>query len=115
MRPKIEINWDELDAMLQFGPSRRFVADHFGVSENTIERNIKEKHKMTFKEYKDLKMDKVRLKLQQKAISMGLGGHAAMLIFALKNLCNWTDKQQLEVDQKIPFKFAYDSKEIEES
>lgn len=113
MRPKLEIDWKELDAMMQFGPSLRFVADHFGVSHKTIERRIQEDKGLTFAEYKELKMDKVRLKLQQKIISKALNGDNVALIFALKNYCGWADKKEVEVDQKAPFKFAYDTKDEE--
>ena len=47
---------------------------------------------MTFEEYKDSKMDRTRLKLQQKAIIMANNGNATMMIFCLKNLCKWSDK-----------------------
>ena len=100
-RPKTQLDFNELDAMLQFGPTLRFCADHFGVGVSTIERKIKELHNLTFAEYKDEKMDKVRLKLQQKAIQMALKGDRVMLIFCLKNLCKWADKIDSNEDINI--------------
>jgi len=89
---KIEIDWAVLDAILQFKPTLKVCADVIGTSTDTIEKRIKEEHGCTFSEYRDKKMGKVKIKLQQKAIEMALSGNATMMIFSLKNLCGWADK-----------------------
>lgn len=97
MSAKVEINWAELDALLQFKVSLRFCADYMGTSIDAIRRRIKEKHDMTFGEYHELKMERTATKLQQKAIEMALGGNTTMMIFALKNLAKWSDKEDHKV------------------
>lgn len=93
---KIEIDWGKLDVALQFNVSLRVCADILGVSQDTIERRIKETHKKTFYEYKDSKMSNTRVRLMSKALEMALSGkNTPMMIFALKNLCGWTDKTEL--------------------
>ena len=97
-RPRGKFNWEVFDALCQFKVSKAFCADYMGCSEDTIERRLKSKHKMTFTEYKDLKSQGVALKLQQKAINMALqDGNTTMMIFCLKNMANWSDK----VEQKV--------------
>lgn len=93
----IEIDWKELDALLQFKVTKRFVCDYIRISEDTLERRIKDRWKMTFSEYHDMKMARTGLKLQQKAIEMALKGDKTMLIFALKNMAKWSDK----IEEKV--------------
>jgi len=88
---KTKIDWNQLDAMLNFGPTRQMCADILGISIETLKRRIKEEHNMTFTEYSEIKFAATKLKLITKAIQMGLGGNVPMLIFSLKNKCNWKD------------------------
>jgi len=97
---KQPLDWEKLDAILQFGPTRQMCADILGISIETLKRRIKEEHDTTFTEYADQKFAKTKLKLIQKAITMGLGGNATMLIFSLKNKCNWKDNPD-GVDERI--------------
>lgn len=91
---KVEIDWEVLNAILQFNPTKIVCADILECSPDVLEARIKEIHGLTFTEYKDKKMGKVKIKLQQKALDMALKGHATMMIFCLKNLCGWADKQE---------------------
>lgn len=96
-------SWEILDALVQFKVSCRFCAEYIGCSEDTIERRIKAKYKMNFSEYKELRSQGIALKLQQKAIKMALeGNNTTMLIFCLKNIANWSDKNEvIETDKEI--------------
>lgn len=100
-QPKKEIDWKELNALLQFKVSCKFCADYIGVSEDTIQRRIKETHNMTFAEYHELRMQRTAVTLQQKAIEQALKGNTALMIFALKNLAKWTDKQEILQETKV--------------
>lgn len=86
-----ELNWEVLDGILQFNATKRQCADILNISEDSIERKIKKKHKKTFSEYRDGKMSKTVIKLQQKAIESALQGSYTMNIFCLKNLAGWKD------------------------
>jgi AraC-like DNA-binding protein len=98
--PKFNLDWKVLDGMLQFNPSQRFCAEYLGCSAKTLERHIRDEHDMTFGEYRELKMEKVKFTLQQTAIQMGLAKDRTLLIFCLKNFCGWTDKHEAEVTNK---------------
>lgn len=112
--PKTKIDWDKLNAMLQFGPTLRLCAEELGTTEKTLQRHIKREHNMTFEDYKDSKMDKTRLRLQEKAIMMASNGNATMMIFCLKNLCKWSDNQQI-VGSNVPVKFVIEKSDKEKS
>jgi len=111
-QPKIELNYDKLDALLQFKVSLPFIADYLGVSRDTILRRIKEDHGMSFTEYHNLRMERTATKLQQKAIEMALKGDRTMLIFSLKNLASWADKQEttLEAGKNILLNYKLEEK-----
>ena len=98
--PKTEVDFSALDALLQFKVTLAFCADYLGVSVDAIQRRIREKFDMSFTEYHKLKMERTAVKLQQKAIEQALAGNSTMMIFALKNLANWSDKNESELKIK---------------
>jgi hypothetical protein len=89
---KKEFDWGKFDAILQFYPTKETCAEIMEVSEDTVERRIKEKFNSNFSDYRDRKMGRTRVALAKKAVKMALDGNATMLIFCLKNLCGWADK-----------------------
>lgn len=101
MQKRKELDWATIDGVLQFNATKPQCAKILDVSEDTIDRRIKEKHKQTFQEYKETQMGLTKISLQQKAIQMALAGHATMLIFCLKNLCEWKDNPEMVQDSNI--------------
>ena len=93
-QPKKEIDFAVLDALLQFKVSVEFCADHMGVSRDTIFRRVKEKFGITFGEYHSLKVEGTATKLQQKAIDMAMKGDKTLMVFCLKNLAKWSEKNE---------------------
>lgn len=107
--PKVvELNWTELNAILQFNVSCVQASQLLGVSADFIEKKIRAEHDMTFTEYRAEKQGKIRVLLQQKAIQMGLAGNATMLIFSLKNLCGWSDKVDSTLAGEVAIKISTD-------
>jgi len=92
---KVEVNYDQLDALLQFKVLKRFCVDYMGVSEDTIDRRLREDFGTNFSEYHSLKMQRTAVKLQQKAIEAALKGNTTLMIFCLKNLAGWSDKNDI--------------------
>lgn len=107
-----KFNFDKLDAMLQFKVTKGFCADYMEVSEDTIDRRIKKYHNMTFKEYHALKLQRTGIKLQQKAVEQALSGNATMMIFCLKNLAGWADKQEIETTSNIEINIDEDDANV---
>jgi len=96
-----DFDWSKLDGMLMFDASKNLCSRELGVSDETIERRIRDEHDCTFSEYKKKQLEKTVLKLKQKLIQMGLKGNLGALIFALKNLSDWTDKVTQTTEHKI--------------
>lgn len=99
MTAKAEIDWKQLDTLLQFKVPAHFVADQLGIAKETLYRHIKEVKGMTFGEYHELRLLRTGTKLQQKAIEMALHGDRTMLIFCLKNIAGWADKHEVNMGE----------------
>lgn len=101
-------DWAQLDKYLQFKITLKMASELMECSQTTIKDYIKKKFDMTFTEYADLKMTNVKLRLIQKALDMAFKGDRTMLIFCLKNICNWADKAELEQVTIEKFEFVGD-------
>jgi len=106
-RPKIIIDDEKLKTVCGYKLPLRDVATLFDCSEDTIERHIRKVHNMRFAEFRDKYLAKTRMLLINKAISMANGGNTAMMIFALKNMCGWADKQEIAAKEGKKFTLAY--------
>lgn len=95
-RPKKEFDWSKLDAILQYNAELNDAAEIMQVHPDTIAKKIRKQFDLSFSEYRHKKMGKVRIKLVQKATEMAFNGNATMMIFCLKNLCKWVDRQDVE-------------------
>lgn len=97
-RPKKIIDEHQLKTLMRLKPTLKDTAAFFECSEDTIEKRIKEIAKVSFTEFRDQNMVHTRFSLVRKAITKAESGDNTMLIFCLKNLCDWRDKQPGEVD-----------------
>jgi hypothetical protein len=114
-RPKTVIDEGQIRALMRLKPTLEDTAAFFKCSARTIERFIEKKFKLSFVEFREQNMVHTRLNLIRKAISKAESGDNTMLIFSLKNLCNWRDKQPGEEDKTIINNFSSMSDEqIEE-
>ena len=104
-RPEKEFDWKVLDAILQFKPSKRDCCEIVGVSEDTIERRIREKFDMTFSEYRDLKMARTRYNLAKKQYDVAMSGNTALLIWLGKQWLGQTDKQDINNNGSITINY----------
>jgi len=108
MSARIDIDYVKLDAILCFKVTLDYCADYLECSKDTIQRRIKEDHDKTFSEYHALKLQRTAVKLQQRAIELALAGKShAVLIFALKNLAGWTDKNEQTIEAGKSILLAY--------
>jgi hypothetical protein len=98
MRKK-EIDWSKLDGMLMFDANRPTCALELNISDDTLDRAIKKKYNMTFTEYKALHVGKTVLRLKQRMIKKALEGDNTCLIFSLKNISDWKDQPDKEIDK----------------
>ena len=100
-RKRIELDYKLFDGLLKCGATRVQCSNILEVSEDTIENRLREDHDTIFTDYRLKKLDHTVIKLTQKAIGLALNGNITMLIFCLKNLCGWADKNDSkEISEK---------------
>lgn len=95
-RPLIDIDMDQLGALCRMKPTQEDCAAFFKCSTDTIANKIKEATGLTFSEFRDQNMVHTRFDLVRKAIKKAEQSDT-MHIFCLKNLCDWGDKQSVEL------------------
>tara|TARA_Y100001938_G_scaffold115702_2_gene159302 strand:+ start:1126 stop:1485 length:360 start_codon:yes stop_codon:yes gene_type:complete len=100
-KKRLKFDWEKFDSILQFKPPKQVCSDIMGVSEDVIERRIKEKYECTFMEYRARRMGPMKIRLAQKLIQMALNGNVPCLIFASKVFLGWNDKPTEEQNKEI--------------
>lgn len=73
-RPEIDVDMDQLKALMRFKPTRDEAAAIMKCSGDTIERRIKEDSGQTYREFQEQHMTSVKIKLRQMAIDKALKG-----------------------------------------
>jgi len=108
---KIE-DLDKLKALMRLNPTLSDTAAFFECGERTVEDAIRKHFDLTFREFRKQNMVHTRLSLIRKAVQKGEAGDNTMLIFCLKNLCGWADKQEVEHSgeaEKLVINFSKDA------
>jgi hypothetical protein len=109
---------NQLQALMRLKPTAEDCAAFFQCSVDTIERRIKEytttdelPDGLSFAEFREQNMVHTRFSLIRTALKKADSGDNTMLIFSLKNLCGWRDKQPGEEDKIVVNNFPNESKE----
>ena len=108
----IQLDWDQMEALMQCKPTLAMTASYFGVSDVTIENKIREKYNLTFGEYRDKAMAFVRATLIQTAIHRAINKSDVLLIFCLKNIAHWADKIESKIEEKPTKELIEQAKEL---
>lgn len=87
-------------------------AEKLGFSVDTLERRIKEKHGMTFAEYKDFCRKGIKCNILLKQYQVAMDGNVTMLVWLGKQYCGQTEKQEIEHCGNSEFKIEYTKKDI---
>lgn len=93
-RPRLYINWDEVDKLCMMHCTKVEVALWFGVSEDTIERACKREKKVRFAEYYEQKRTLGKAAIRRVQFQKALGGSIPMLIWWGKNNLGQSDKSE---------------------
>lgn len=99
-RPEKELDWGKLDAVLQFGARLLDCQGILDLSDETILKKIKQKHGVSFAEYRELRMSTMRAKLLQKQFDVAMQGNVTMLIWLGKQHLGQVDKIETELTSK---------------
>lgn len=110
-RPRKEFNWDEFDKLCGIHATQREVADWFEMSEDTVERRIREQFDLSFAEYVKQRQAPGKISLRRKQYEMAMNGNITMLIWLGKQYLGQADKQEHGVSEeaKQALKLAYPS------
>lgn len=111
-RKLVTFDWTKINSYLQLKTSKRACALLLDVSEDTIEKRIREEYDCTFTDYAEKCLAPVKIKLVQKAISKALSGDNTMLIFCLKNLCGWSDKNEIDQTSHVEINISQDDERL---
>ena len=99
--------WDQLDALIVWA-SEEYCADRLGINIETLASRIKEKHGVSFPEYKHKKKETLRINLLKKQYEVAMAGNVSMLIWLGKNELGQTDKQEVTADIKEKITLNYE-------
>ena len=103
-RPRIKIDWVDFDKLCKMQCTKEEIADWFNCSEDTIERAIKRKYKVSFAVHYNKKRVAGKISLRRNQFQLSKK-YPAMAIWLGKQYLGQTDKQEVEVikpiDEKI--------------
>ena len=91
-------SWDKLDGLLAHKSSLLMCSDILDCPESTIQNHIKKRYGLSFTEYANKKLSRTKVRLVQKALEQASSGNTTMLIFCLKNLCKWSDRNENTIE-----------------
>jgi hypothetical protein len=96
-RPRIEIDFDELDKLCKLQCTQEEIAGWFECSIDTIQERIKERYDMTFPQYFAMKRQGGKVSLRRKQFETAMKGNPHLLIWLGKQYLGQVDR----LDQKI--------------
>lgn len=91
-RPKIEVDFSEVDKLCQIQCTGEEIASFFEVSYDTLERRCKEKFKVSLAEYIKEKSAKGKSSLRRLQWKAAMNGNVTMLIWLGKQYLGQADK-----------------------
>lgn len=99
MPKKIEFDENELGALCRLVATIKDCADFFGCSHDTIERRVREWGYDGYASFKDAYFVETRFKLKRTLLQRAETSDNA-LIFALKNMCGFTDRVESSASEE---------------
>ena len=109
-RPKVNIDFKELEKLCHIQCSEQEVADWFHCSVDTIERRLKEKYNTTFAEFFEKHRVGGKIALRRNMFKMA-EKHPSMAIFLAKNWLGMKESIPIVGDEERPIilKVVYDN------
>ena len=104
-RPKLLIDWDELDRLCDMQCTLFEISNWFKCSEDTIERRCKEEKRLTFADYFKKMSAGGKISLRRAQFKAATGGSVAMLIWLGKQYLGQKDKIEKTADDHDAFTF----------
>ena len=107
-RPKIQIDWDQLDKLCHIQATKEEIVNFLEVSIDILDARIKEKHSVSFSTYYNQKASGGKMSLRRKQFTTATGGNVTMLIWLGKQYLDQADKKDLNIHEDYDFEPAKD-------
>ena len=101
-RKKIEIDWKIFDGLCEIQCTLVEIASVLKVSEDTIERRIKENFNKTFAEHFKIQSAGGKTSLRRAQFNAALNGNTALLIWLGKQYLGQSDRQDVAIGEFNP-------------
>lgn len=101
-RPRIELNWEQVNECARIGCTGEEIASILGCSYDTLERRVKETFEMPCAEYLKSQRGEVCASLRRTQLRLALKGDRTMLIWLGKQLLGQKEpSQHVELDNRV--------------
>lgn len=97
----------QFKTICRLNPTLKDCAAFLEVSEDSIEKYCKSLG-LSFSEFRSQNMVQTRFSLIRKALHMAENGNPALMIFCLKNLCGWLDRNETSLVGNSPIQIKYE-------
>lgn len=95
-RPRISIDWDQVEKMCAIHCTGEEQAAILGVSYDTLNRACQREHDMSFAEYFKQKASHGKMSLRRKQYTTAMDGNTTMLVWLGKNWLGQSDQPEAE-------------------
>ena len=96
-----EEKYRQLKAICRMKPTLSDCAAFLDVNESTIEKQIRKRHNCTFSDFREQNMVHTRFMVIRGLLDLCEKGNLGALIYTSKNLCGWTDKYDVDIENKL--------------
>lgn len=110
-RPKIKINWEQVDQMCGIHCTGEEQAAILGIDYDTLNRACKREKKKSFADYFQQKSASGKMSLRRKQFTTALDGNPTMLIWLGKNWLGQTDSIADDGAEPVPMSFTFNVSE----
>ena len=104
-RPKVDIDWERVNELLEADCEGTEIAAHLGIVPNTLYRRCEDDHKISFSKYLQEKKARGNSLLKEKQFEKAMAGDSGMLVWLGKNRLNQADRKDLShtIKDELPF------------
>ena len=95
-RPRIPIDWDQVEKMCAIHCTGEEQASILGISYDTLNRACQREHEISFAEYFKQKASHGKMSLRRKQYSTAMDGNTTMLVWLGKNWLGQMDQPEAE-------------------
>lgn len=112
-RPKLTVNWEQVDQMCAFHCTGEEQAGILGMSYETLNNRCKEEKGMTFPQYFKQKSAKGKMSLRRRQFTTAINGNVTMQIWLGKNWLGQSDNSDESIIELEDYFVETDKKALD--